>query len=359
MEADPLFGNLDALSGPTSVYVYQHTDGSWVYLLGENHDMHGDLSKPALLDVLIEHRNAVHVIIEKGVDEVLLAANHMKSNPGVARAPLAQLAHHHVYGQAKEFMSFTFADMRRQHPYHILEAVYGFGSYLQIHKRNIVDSTEFLAFRKRIKLFEKDVYKHISTRKQCRAFLNSMAFPDKPFPAWYSRWLEELSNANESSRPSLKTLLAQYSDAPWYGAVYEYVNDNWEAIVDRNGVYSAAMDRVAATRRTDSPNMVTEKYDALQTYFAILFGILMEAYILIKVQTLESKIKVILVGSDHCQRLKEFFSIRNGYEPIYQAHALQDGYIDLVKHRDKRLRVVGPTRALHAFARAHQEKHKE
>jgi len=324
---DPLFGESEFVAGPQSIYAYRHkTKKYWVYLIGENHEIPGSPDHEHLVDFINAKSSQVHLFIEKGKNESLFAADIVHSTPNTSYPPLMRIAHDYLYTNNK--YRVTTADVRRDPPFHILEAIYQFGSYLQIHELDIYDDKpKITALRNRFKKFEKDVFQNILSRRKCMKFLKEMTLPEKPTPGWYQTWLDEFMK--EVPVNKLKDELRKHQSADWYQSIHDYVDYNWDFLVKHNDDYSIALHNANATWHSQSKNMVADKHFELRWYFAVLFGVLMEMFILVSIRTSDAKIKIALMGADHCTRLRNYFDKQDEFEFMYHAYSANKQFIDL------------------------------
>lgn len=336
---DPLFGDLDVVSGPQVIYAYRHkTDKHWLYLIGENHEIPGSEDYTHISDVLSDNANKIQVFIEKGISEVLLAADEVKQNVSKkVHAPLKKVSYDYIYGGSK--VPLVFADVRRDYPYNILESIYGYGSFLAIHhKSKLYDALSAAAFRKSVMKFERVVYKRIASRTECTKFLHSMVYPEHEhaIPDWYSKWLDELGGTKDDRANTLKMLMENNTNQPWYPKLRKYIDNNWEQLVFKNN-------DIDSTLRRDPVNLVAEKYADIDWYLAVLFGILMEVYIILSVHASSAKIRVVLVGADHCYRLKKYYDILDEYECMYEVNSNNSVYVDLEYQPESHQETQGKT----------------
>lgn len=333
MVMDPLFGKAEFVAGPQSIYVYLHTrEKNYVYLIGENHEKPGSTKHQNIIDFIRAKGANTHVFVEKGLDETLLAADIVHNTSTAVHPHLMWIAHDYIYADYKYTLSMC--DVRRDSPFHILEAIYQFGSYVQIHRRDIRGNKEKMkALHDRFKTFEKDVFAHIASREKCMKFLRHMTSPGLSTPRWYQTWLDAFANEESSiltdRNNKLKDELRKHTSAEWEKSIYEYAELNWHNLVEKSSVYSVALHHADSTWHSQSPNMVADKHFELRWYFAVLFGVLMEMYMLISICTSDAKMRVAVMGSDHCTRLIHYFDSNEEYERMYIANSSNGEFIDL------------------------------
>ena len=338
---DPLFGKAEFVAGPQSIYAYRHKhDKYYVYLIGENHETPGSTTHQNIVDFVRAKGANVHVFVEKGIDETLLAADIVHNTSIEIHPPLMRIAHDYIYADHK--YKISMCDVRRDSPFHILEAIYQFGSYIQIHRRDIRGNKDKVkALHGRFKTFEKDVFTHIASRELCMKFLRHMTSPDLSTPRWYQTWLDAFAKEESTSSTALNTLkdeLRKHSSEIWAKSIYDYAELNWDNLVEKNSVYSAALRNADATWHSQSPNMVADKHFELRWYFAVLFGVLMEMYMLVSIRTSDAKMRVAVMGSDHCTRLIHYFDSNEEYDRVYIANSSNGEFIDLQYDKDIHLR---------------------
>lgn len=333
---DPLFGKAEFVSGPQTIYAYRHKrDKYWVYLVGENHELPGSAKHENIIDFIKSKGANVHVFVEKGIDETLIAADIVHNSSSDVHPPLMRIAHDYIYTDHKH--KITMCDIRRDFPFHILEAIFQFGSYIQIHRRDIRGNKEKIKeLHRRFKSFEKDVFKNVASRSKCMQFLRHMTAPDLSTPEWYQKWLDAFATENTPSETAnqLKHELRKHGSKEWTKSIHEYSEFNWDNLVENNSVYSSALRNADSSWHSQSPNMVADKHFELRWYFAVLFGVLMEMYMLVCIHTSDSKIRVAVMGSDHCLRLAQYFDSNEEYETMYTATSSNGKFIDLMYDKD-------------------------
>jgi hypothetical protein len=329
---DPLFNNIKTISAIRSIKAYKNIqDNHWVYLIGENHALYGSSEDPKLIDIVRNNKDAV-IFLEKSADEAFYAAEIVKNDRTQRYAPLQEFAYNYFYGKP---LSIVFADVRRDTPYHILSSIYDYGSFLKIfHNTTMRNYETFATLRKDIKTFERTVYNHIHSRKQCLSFLRAMVYPDKPIPKWYSDYIVKLAGNVTTPTPSLKQAMSESANKPWYNMLCTYIEYNWDKLTTMNEDYSSAIRNVESSIKNHSNTVIADKYIELELYFAVLFGILMETYMFLLIQSSKLPIRIALVGEDHLLRMQDFFDKHPDYVCMYKANASDPTYLDLYADRD-------------------------
>jgi hypothetical protein len=155
---------------------------------------------------------------------------------------------------------------------------------------------------------------------------------------WYDNWLQKYADSGINKTRTFKDVMTESQESIWYESICMYALNNWDVLINQNIDYSNTLERIEATRRTESSNFVADKHLDITWFFAVLFGILMETCLLLMVHSSTVKLRIVCVGADHCTRLAQYFDKNEMYTKIYVVHALSHGYIDLQNDKDTILR---------------------
>jgi hypothetical protein len=218
---------------------------------------------------------------------------------------------------------------RRMYPYYIIESILDIGvfvaPYASIGARLHPDT------RKTIKQFEKRMFEAMDHRRTTINLIMSIIDPSRELPKWYQDFLERYKEIGfgiqDTSNPVHEALNALTPELR--NKILAFAKKHVEQLVQVDTEdYSRAMESVERTRRTDSPHLVTTKYDKIRSFFISLFAIIMDVYILARIFD-SSTNHAVVCGFNHMQRLFEFFKDGTFIRSGWTAFSDNTSYVDL------------------------------
>jgi len=105
----------------------------------------------------------------------------------------------------------------------------------------------------------------------------------------------------------LKTMMAgiKVNDEPYYNNILMTMSTMLERVISSHHEHSEAMVAAQQTRRTDSPNMVANKYPHFQAYWVAINSVVMDVYILCLLKTKKPGMFIALTGTNHARAIAQ------------------------------------------------------
>jgi len=352
----PLFENIASIAGPQVVYGFPKTN---IYLLGENHYINGDPKNHAYVIDIIERYAMNHpdvsitLATELTPESVKVFVENTKLN-----SPLSALAREfHKHHYLPKNVSVAFADIRRNAPFSLLESIYDFNSFAFLYRLGYDEARDLYS---ESKIFERQFYENTNTTEKCITLFKSLILPDMEVPPWY---LLALRKFKIPARNELKAMMLHVhnTNKTVYKYISKLISQKLEHMIASHGEYSEAMNIAEQTRRTESPNMVGQKYAHLGTFWVAVNAILTDIYIIgLLFSNIQSKpdpkrLFIALTGVNHTRSLYEAINKTNSVSAFSKDGILKPGDITTTPTIYKL--ADSPGILLKKFKKAHHNKH--
>jgi len=277
---DSLFKDRESINGVLKIVTCKIANRN-IYLIGESHSYNGDNTSPDYLPHIIlneKSNDKLDILIESSVYDAVNITHNITS-------PLTYILN--LYKNKPNIFSEThdikFIDIRRDIPYALLLILYNVEYYIVAHTiKDYKYKAKYIEFRRKCKLFERDVILHLSSRIKTEKFILSMIHPDKQMPKWYKKWL--LSFGHDDKEHEIKEKLSnlKITNNNVYKKIIKFIaNEISLRIMDVNE-YSDRMISLENSRNTESNTFVLNKPSKknTETYIVFMFAILMDFWTL-------------------------------------------------------------------------------
>ena len=299
-----LFRGIREVDGP--VIIYRHPTKNF-YFIGELHRINGNGRGTHVWDVIQTWAKnnpdkKVCVIIEATVDEFPIFLNSTR------QSPLKTVVEYAVKPRRKTTIDLQFANIRRQAPFEIFEAIYDINTFASIYARKALHQSDLDHLLDISKQFEKDFFANMRSRKASKDFFFKLLHPDSDLPNWFKNHLR-IFGMSTTDNP-LKELLREIrvSNPQFFLAVLATIEEMFNEKVTRMTNYSLGMTGAESSRRSNSDFMVAQRYSHFASFWISINAIFMDAYILCLMHTGDADIYVTIAGIAHVENMVEQFN---------------------------------------------------